>query len=457
MGTTSRHAETDPVGFVLNVAPPNPALQLRPITPLDKLPSDADVVVVGGGIVGVATAWHLAQRGLRVVVCEKGAISGEQSGRNWGWCRNTLRDPREIPLMKISMADWRDRDVFGKLETGFRTTGIIYLTGRRPDDDGDYDAWLQSIAAYGLDSHMLSRRQVSELLPGCRRVPQKGALYTPSDGCAEPGWAAPAIAADAQRQGASIHTHCAVRGLETQAGRISAVVTEQGEIRCGGAVLAAGSWSRLFAGNLGLGLPSLNVRGSVMYTRPMPGGPEVSVVGRRFGWRKRADGGYIISQADATIFDIVPDCFKLFGAYAPTLAKSLKQLRLRLGSRFIEELKTPGRWSLDERSPFEEVRSADPAPSAFVLSQAASNLAASFPFFKEPAIEGSWGGYIDVTPDQIPIIGRSSSIDGLVFATGFSGHGFGLGPGGGRLAADIVSGATPCTDPAAFRPARFGL
>ena len=82
----------------------NPALQLRTIHSDATLPKSVDVVVIGGGIAGVSAAWHLAKRGHAVALCEKGAIGAEQSGRNWGWCRNTLRDPAELPLMRHSMS-----------------------------------------------------------------------------------------------------------------------------------------------------------------------------------------------------------------------------------------------------------------------------------------------------------------------------------------------------------------
>ena len=98
---------------------------------------------------------------------------------------------------------------------------------------------------------------------------------------------------------------------------------------------------------------------------------------------------------------------------------------------------------------------ADPAPSARVLKQAAARLAEAVPFFRGAPIEGRWGGFIDVTPDTIPIIGGSSRIDGLFFATGFSGHGFGLGPGAGRVLADLVQGRSPGHDLGRFRLNRF--
>ena len=169
----------------------------------------------------------------------------------------------------------------------------------------------------------------------------------------------------------------------------------------------------------------------------MSGGPEISVAGRRFGWRKRADGGYIVSQADATILDIVPDSFRLFNDFRPAMATGLRSLRLRLGRRFLEAARIPRRWRSDEVTPFERVRVADPEPAAWVLDEAARRVSDAYPFFSSMTIKGRWGGLIDVTPDTLPVIGPVPQIPGLFIATGLSGHGFGIGPGAGRLAADL--------------------
>ncbi|WP_201402753.1 FAD-binding oxidoreductase [Kaistia sp. 32K] len=429
-------------------------MQLREVASDARLPKAVDVVVIGGGIVGASAAWHLAKRGLSVALCEKGVIGGEQSGRNWGWCRNTLRHPAEIPLMQQSMRDWRDLAVFGALDTGFRTSGILYSSGRNRNDEASYDAWLASVARYGLDSRMVTAAEVAGLVPGGAGA-AVGGLYTASDGGAEPDRATAVIAEAARNLGASLHAECAVRSLELQGGELSGVVTEQGRIECRAVLLAAGVWSRLFAGNLGIDLPQLKVMGSVMRTHPLPGGPDVSVAGRRFGWRKRRDGGYTVSQADATIFDIVPDSFRLLSDFRPAFATGLRSLRLRIGRRFVEEARLARRWQADEITPFEQVRIADPEPAERVLQEAVRAISAAYPVFAGMRIAGQWGGLIDVMPDALPVIGPVLSIPGLFMATGFSGHGFGIGPGAGRLAAELIHGDAPCVDPEAFRLERF--
>jgi len=430
------------------------ALTLLPVRSDTALPARADVVVIGGGIVGVSAALFLARKGMSVVLTEKGVIGGEQSSRNWGWCRMTLRDPAEIPLMQESLRLWRDPGALGDADTGFRTTGIMYLKGRGAAEDQAQEAWLERVRAFQLDSRMLSRADVARLLPGAARS-WPGALYTPSDGGAEPERAASAIAEAARRHGATILTGCATRGIERQGGRVSAVVTERGPIACQAVLVAAGAWSRLFCGNLGIDLPQLQVRASVMRTAPLPGGPEVSTAGAGFGFRKREDGGYIVSRTDATILDIVPDAFRLARRFLPLLGQSGAGLRVRVGSRFVEEWRTPRTWPLDTPSPFERVRVLDPPPADAVLDSAARAIAADYPFFANMRVLARWGGSIDVTPDQLPVISPVEGQPGLYLATGFSGHGFGIGPGAGKLAADLVAGDPTLIDATAFRLSRF--
>src|ERR1700739_2608666 len=182
-----------------------------------------------------------------------------------------------------------------------------------------------------------------------------GALYTASDGKAEPQRAAPAIAEAARRHGAAILTQCAVRGIETAGGRVSAVVTEKGRISCDKVVLAGGAWCRLFCGNLGITLPQLKVLATVMRTQPLEGGPEISASGGLFGIRKRMDGGYTVATLGVRTIDLVPDSFRLISEYLPSVRLHWKKLRFRVGHRFVEEWRTPRKWALDEASPFEEV------------------------------------------------------------------------------------------------------
>ena len=110
---------------------------------------------------------------------------------------------------------------------------------------------------------------------------------------------------------------------------------------------------------------------------------------------------------------------------------------------------------LDQTSPYEAVRVLDPAPDRASLRKALRTLTSRFPAFAGAHMVQEWAGLIDVTPDAIPVISTVESMPGLVVATGFSGHGFGIGPAAGRLAADLVTGSTPIVDPTDFRFSRF--
>jgi glycine/D-amino acid oxidase-like deaminating enzyme len=418
------------------------------------MPAATRVVVIGGGIIGVCTAFFLARKGIPVVLCEKGEIAGEQSSRNWGWCRKMGRDPREMPLAMEALRLWPEMNTLIGGETGFRRAGIVYLC-RTPKELAKREAWLEQVGKpYQLDSRLLTRDQMNRVLPGLAGQ-WLGGLSTPSDGRAEPSHAAPAIAEAARRHGATILTQCAVRGIETRGGRIAGVVTERGTIGCESVVLAGGVWSRLFCRPLDLRLPQLKVLSSVMRTEPLAGGPEVSASGFGFGLRKRLDGGYTVASWSGNVASVVPDTFRFMRDFFPAMRLQRKNLRVRIGGRFVRELVQPKQWKLDRPSPFEAVRILDPKPREAILAQAKAHVTEAFPVFHTMRVAESWGGMIDVTPDGIPVISAVDSLPGFFIATGFTGHGFGIAPGAGRLMAELVMGETPVVDPTPFRFSRF--
>ena len=420
----------------------------------DNLPARSSIVIVGGGIVGVVTALELAERGIEVTLCEKAEIACEQSSRNWGWCRQMGRDPREIPLILESLKAWRGMNARIKADTGFRECGILYLL----DTDAEVAAkmnWHEENAKpYGLSTRPITGAEAEELQPG-GIVKWKAAIYSPNDGRAEPEMAAPAIAAAARRRDARVLTNCAVRGIETSAGRISAVVTERGRIACDSVMIAAGAWSRLFLGNLGIPFPQATVVNSVMRTKPIDLGLERSASGGKFAFRKRLDGGYTIAHRHMSIADILPESFPLFLQFLPGLLLDWRGLTLRFGKRFFESAKLKRRWSLDERTPFETIRVLDPAPVDWVLDEALDSLKRYFPSFETIEIVERWAGCIDATPDAVPVMSPIDRLPGLYLASSFSGHGFGLGPGAGKLMADLITGSPPLVDPHPFRYSRF--
>jgi glycine/D-amino acid oxidase-like deaminating enzyme len=427
---------------------------------IDPVPSDSDfpkkttVTVIGGGIIGVATALELAERGISVVLLEKGVVAGEQSSRNWGWCRQMGRDAREIPLVLESLKLWRGMNERVGTETGFRQSGIVYLLETEAELAAKEKWYAENAKAFGLDTRLVSGAEAERLQPGSTRT-WKGALYTSADGRAEPSLAVPAMARHAQKLGVKIFQNCAVRGVETTAGKISSVVTEKGTIACEQVVLAGGAWSRRFLHNLGIEFPQLTVIGSVMRTAPLDTGLEKSCSGGKFAFRKRLDGGYTVTHRHLSMADILPDSFRLFFQFLPALKLDWSGIRLRLGKRFVDEARLKRRWRLDERSPFEEVRILDPEPVHSILDEAAASLRDYYPSFQSMQIAERWAGVIDATPDVVPVISVLPKVDGLYLASGFSGHGFGLGPGAGKLMAQLIVGEQTCVDPAPFRYSRF--
>lgn len=416
-------------------------------------PSKADIVVIGGGIMGVAAAFFLARSGVSVVLCEKGVVAGEQSSRNLGWCRTLGRDPAEMQLMLESLKLWRESDALLSQQTGYRTTGLLYGYDDEKDIARRKD-WLDVAAAHGVDTKVLRGRDIEALLPGAGKLPRI-AFYTAGDGRAVPGMATHAFANAARLRGVVILENCAVRVLETSAGRVSGVVTEHGLIGCGAVLLAGGAWSRAFAGNAGIDLPQLKAISSVMSTSAVAGGPDVTTTIGSYAFGRRQDGGYTVSGSFSVIADIVPDSFRQFGRFIGSFWAARDKIRLRLGPAFLEAWRRPGRWTAGEPSPFEAVRTLDPAPLTRQLDACWRDLCRDFPAFRQARIVRRWGGAIDATPDMLPIISQVAALPGLVISTGYSGHGFGLGPAAGRLAADLLTGADPIVDPRPFRLDRF--
>lgn len=427
------------------------------ITQVDSdapLPESADVVVIGGGIVGVCTAYFLAQRGVSVALVEKSGIAHEQSSRNWGWVRTMGRDVAEVPLAIASLKLWDDWANTLKHDTGFTRAGILYAC-ESEQEIADKAAWLAQAQPLGIDAQLLDTAQIEARLRSKVPASWKGALFTATDGRAEPDIATAAIAEGARALGAKLFTRCAARALETEAGRVSSVITELGEIKCKTVVLAAGAWSSLFCRNLGIRLPQLRVLGSVMRTAPLPGGPECAVATEKVSFRKRADGGYTIAMRNANIAPLVPDSFRFLPDFLPMVKAHHQEYRLRVTGQSWQEINTPARWANDQPTPFETQRLYDPQPVDAFLDKALAMLANQFPIFAKARIEQRWAGLIDVTPDIIPVMDEVESIPGFYLATGFSGHGFGIGPGAGHLMADLITGDQPLVSPTPFRFARF--
>jgi glycine/D-amino acid oxidase-like deaminating enzyme len=307
--------------------------------------------------------------------------------------------------------------------------------------------------AHGLDTRILSSSALEEVLrvDGVRWA---GALHTASDGRAEPSRASAAIARGAERAGARIVTSCAVRGIERAAGRIVAAITEHGPVATRVVVCAGGAWTRLFCASLGVTVPQLTVLGTVARTAPTDQVLAGEAWSPRVAIRRRADGGYTVAHGGSFLHWLTPASIRFAGKFLPALRQG-HGTRLALGGAFLRALATPTRWGLDAVSPFERERVLDPAPEPRVLGQIRDALRRWFPALGEAPFVETWGGMIETSPDVLPVISRIDGIEGFYVATGFSGHGFGIGPGAGKLIADLVKGVAGAEEMSAFRLSRF--
>lgn len=417
-------------------------------------PRAADVVVVGGGVAGVMTAWFLAKAGQKVVLCEKGRIAGEQSGRNWGWIRKQGRDPAELPMMIEALEIWRGLEAEAEAAFGFRETGVLYIANG-PADMAEHEGWMVHARAHGLDTQILSQAELQARLPN--KAGWVGGLLTASDARAEPWLAVPALAVAAERMGVSIHEDCAVRLLDVAGGRIVGVVTEKGRVRADRVVLAGGAWSSLLLRRHGVTLPQLSVRATVSATVPLDFPYDGAAADNHFAFRKRQDGGLTLTPGAAHDFWIGPDAFRHFKHFLPVLRKDWRstKLGLRAPEGYPDAWGTARHWDGDVESPFERMRILNPEPNLDFIENIRDRFAAAFPALGRPQIAAAWAGMIDTMPDVVPVIDHVASLPGLTVATGLSGHGFGIGPGVGRVVADMVMGRDPRHDLSRFRLSRF--
>jgi glycine/D-amino acid oxidase-like deaminating enzyme len=162
-----------------------------------------------------------------------------------------------------------------------------------------------------------------------------------------------------------------------------------------------------------------------------------------------------VAPGSGYVVPLVPDSLRYLREYLPTVRKEGSAIRPRLNSQSWRELRAPRRWPLDRPSPFERTRVLDPAPNPTLNREAWQAMVRLYPRFRGVPIVQQWAGYIDVTPDVVPYIGGVTEVAGLTVAAGFSGHGFGIGPAAGQLAADLATERTTAVDPRPFRLARF--
>ena len=427
-----------------------------PLTKIEttpNLPDRADAVIIGGGIVGVFTAYFLARRGMKVALVEKGLIGAEQSSRNWGWCRQQNRDARELPLVTKSLDLWERFAADTGEDIGFKRCGLLYLSNDEEELAG-WARWRDFARTAGVTTHMLSSAEASERGKLTNR-PWRGGVFSPSDGIADPINAAPAVARAILKLGGSVHQHCAARGIETAGGKVAGVVTEKGTIRTPIAILAAGAWASLFCRQLGIRFPQAAIRQSILAVGEGPEPLPDAMYASSLAITRRGKLGHTLAISGRARVDPTPQLLRFSRQFLPMFAKRWRSLAPGGFEGVRSGHENFSRWRLDETTPMERMRILDPIVDRATVNLTLARAVELVPMLKNRPVVAAWSGYVDSTPDGVPGIGAIAEVPGFILAAGFSGHGFGIGPGAGHLIADIASDAAPIVDARPYHPDRF--
>jgi len=370
----------------------------------------ADVVIVGGGISGVAAAYELALMQVDVTLVERFDLAAMASGWTLAGVRQSGRHPAELPLAKEAVSAWKNLDQELDATVEYVQKGNLRLAYNE-QEASRLTVMVEEQTALGLDIQMLSEnRAVRDIAPMVSEF-VLAASFCPTDGHANPNLTVKALAEAAIRAGATLRMGECVREVITEKNKIRGVRTDQSTISAATVVLAAGMHTQNLLKPLGLSLPITPQVVTVVRSKPTK--PLLSqVLGTataNFAGRQEASGRFRVTGG--------------FHTWRGTLE--------------IEN-------NMPSIKPFLEDISA-------VIQRATQAI----PVFGTLAIEDMWAGLIDMTPDGLPVIEASPEIDGLVIAAGFSGHGFALGPVIGQIIRDLVLKKPPNFPLKAFARARL--
>jgi sarcosine oxidase subunit beta len=373
--------------------------------PRHPLPPTASVVVVGGGVMGLSTAHHLARAGVRdVLLLDRDAFGSGSTCRAAGGVRAQFSDPVNTMLGARSLETFRAFPTLFGQEIDLHEVGYLFLL----DSAEALAAFEANVALQnelGVPSRMIGVAEARRLSPLVDTGGLLGAAYSPTDGHCTPESVVLGYASAARRAGATLVPHCAVTGIDVRDGRIAAVRTEAGTVRTDAVVCAAGAWSAEVGSWAGVDLPVTPLRRQVLVTEPVPGLDPRTPFTIDFGTSFYFHGegrGLLMGMSD-------PD-------------------------------ETPG---------FELTRSDAWLPR---LGEAIARRA---PALSDVGIAGGWAGLYEMTPDHNALIGRAEGVEGFLYATGFSGHGFLMGPAVGEVLRDLYLGEQPFVDVSALSAARF--
>ena len=369
----------------------------------------ADVVVIGGGIMGASTAYHLARRGCTdMVVLESGEMFGLGStGLNAGGIRYQFATKVNVELSKVSIGMMeRFAEEMGQ-EVGLRRCGYLFMLDREADL-AQFRANVALQNSLGVPSRVVSAAEIAELAPEVDTSGIIGGTWCPLDGLVDPNGLLQGYVSNARRLGATLLTGTPAIGIEVTGGRVRRVVTKTGSIDTPTVVIAAGPWSAQIGAMAGIDLPIQPIRRQIAVTGAIPG--------------LRADFPFVIDFSRSLYFH-------------------------REGNGILT-----GMSNRDEPPGFDT--RVDPDWRLHHVENAMERL----PLLADAEIVAEWAGLYEVTPDDQPILGRIPHVNGLLACAGFSGHGLMHGPAAGMLMAEeILDGKAQTIDIDPLRWSRFEL
>ena len=373
--------------------------------PSRPLPPAARVVVIGGGVTGLATAYELARAGVRdVVLVDRDSFGAGSTSRAAGGVRAMFSDPVNITLGARSLETFRDFPARFGQDIDFAEVGYLFLLST-PEAVTAFEDAVALQNSLGVPSRMIDVAEARRLSPLIADDGLLAAAYSPTDGHCTPESVVLGYASAARRAGATLLPHCAATGLEVTDGRVTAVHTAAGTVRTDAVVCAAGAWSAEVGGWAGVDLPVTPLRRQVLVTEPVPGlDPHTP---------------FTIDFATSFYFH-------------------------REGRGLLMGMSDP-----DEIPGFRLTRSDDWLPR---LGEAIERRA---PELAGVGVAGGWAGLYEMTPDHNALIGRADEVEGFLYATGFSGHGFLMGPAVGEVVRDLYLGRETLVDVSGLGAARF--
>lgn len=417
------------------------------------LPPEADAVVIGGGLLGVITALNLAERGVASVLCEKGAVAGEASGRAVGLVEYELLSPVKMELIARSIELWHAMPERINGDIGYAGPGLISLY--REEEPAEFSAaWLNDMQGQpGVEARMLTDREIGALDPALGSG-WHSALHQVNGAAIEPCLAAPAIARAARARGAKLLQSCAVRHIERQGGAVSGVITEKGSIKTANVIIAGGVWSSMLAAHLGLELPQMMIFAEQCSVEPVAGGPAIAGMTPAGYYRREPDGGYLFGAAAGRIpitMSIMKNLRKLLAAPTDVDQDMRPVLNLRT---FFWDLKAHRKRRQDEPSVFEENRILQPENISGITDKALAGMREYIPAFADCKVREIYTGTLISTIDNLGVIAPVNSIPGLYIGAGML-YGLTMAAAAGEALADMVTGAAPKFDVSPYRHERF--